>query len=96
MPLADFIKEMTALLNSIPEEHRDDAMFDLDVDDDYYGGSSTVTTTVYYDRLETDAEVTEREAAARRSAEESRRYNEQRERQIYEQLKAKFEREHAR
>jgi hypothetical protein len=90
MPLADFVEQMTAILNAIPAEHREKAVFEVDVEDDYYGGSSSVSTNVYYDRKETDEEVAKREADAQRSAEEARRHNELRERQIYEQLKRKF------
>jgi len=56
----EFIKWFTDKLESIPEEFKKDAVFDLDATDSY--GSPYVTLELYYNRPETQEEISDRQA----------------------------------
>ncbi len=81
----EFINQLAALLDSIPEQHRNTAEFEFD----RYGGDynySAGELNLSYSRMETDEELEKRWEWERASKTEAAN----RERAIYEQLKQKF------
>lgn len=82
--LVNAVEVLTAILNDIPAEYREQARFTVDNGNDYDLAEATIT--VSYTRPETDEEVARRHE---RQATE-KRYREAEERRRYEVLKAKF------
>lgn len=82
-PMGDFVKRISGLFDSIPEEWKHTAVVEFD------GGSTEVSGHVefFYVRQQTDEEVAAEKARHRQYAAESERA----ERKRYEELKAKYD-----
>lgn len=60
MPLADAVAWLDSMLNSVPEEYRDNAWFDVSLDYGIYDDPTSLDFQVYYNRLETEEESAKR------------------------------------
>jgi hypothetical protein len=83
------IEWLQDLLETIPEEYREDSTFEVEYESDYDGGGDAYTR-VYYDRPETDEEVVARIADSQARAARARLEQEQRERAAYAALHQKY------
>lgn len=85
--LVGAISKLSALLESVPVEHREGVRFELDDDD--YGGSS-VYLKIWYDRPQTPEEIEAERAAEEHRAAARKEHQEKIEREALAALRVKY------
>ena len=83
----DFVEEVNAAFNDVPEKYRSNACLDITTSDGYDGYD--IKMEVSYQRPETDEEFEKRIG----NEENSKKIMEEQERKLYLKLKKKFEKE---